>query len=63
MEEITLEAAVRVPGGTKVARSLRRAGRLPAIMYGHGETPQAVSLAAHDVEVALAHGQRTLSVA
>ncbi len=41
---------------------MRAAGRLPAIIYGHGEAPESVSLAHHEVEVALAHGARTLQV-
>jgi len=41
---------------------MRATGRLPAIIYGHGEAPESVSLAHHEVEVALAHGARTLQV-
>lgn len=41
---------------------MRAKGRLPAIIYGHGEAPESVSLAHHEVEVALAHGARTLQV-
>lgn len=32
------------------------------MIYGHGEAPESVSLAHHEVEVALAHGARTLQV-
>jgi large subunit ribosomal protein L25 len=35
--------------GTRVARRLRAAGRIPAIVYGHKETPQPISLARDDV--------------
>jgi large subunit ribosomal protein L25 len=41
---------------------MRAAGRLPAVIYGHGEPPESVSLTHHEVEVALAHGARTLQV-
>jgi len=41
---------------------MRAAGRLPAVIYGHGEAPESVSLAHHEVEVALAHGARTMQV-
>ena len=41
---------------------MRAAGRLPAIIYGHGEAPESISLAHHEVVVALAHGARTLQV-
>ena len=32
------------------------------MIYGHGEPPETISLSQHDVEVALAHGSRTLDV-
>lgn len=62
MENMTLKAESRTSLGTRAARALRDEGRLPAIIYGHGEPPEAVSLARHDVEVALGHGARTLQV-
>ncbi len=62
MEMITLKGQRRTAGGTRVARALRGAGRIPAVIYGHGEPPEAVSLALHDLEVALAHGARMLQV-
>ena len=45
-----------------MARAHRAAGKLPGVIYGHGEPPEAVSLECHEVEVALAHGARTLDV-
>ena len=62
MENMTLKAESRTSLGTRAARALRDEGRLPAVIYGHGEPPEAVSLARHDVEVALGHGARTLQV-
>jgi len=38
------------------------AGRVPAVIYGHKEPPESLSLALHDVELALAHGARMLQV-
>ena len=35
---------------------------MPAIIYGHGEAPESASFSIHDVEVALAHGARTIRV-
>jgi large subunit ribosomal protein L25 len=32
------------------------------VIYGHNEPPEAVSLSGHDVQVALAHGQRMLAL-
>lgn len=48
--------------GTKASRRLREGGRLPAIVYGHREDVVPISLDYHEVEVALAHGARTLDV-
>lgn len=44
-----LGAAPRQDGGKGVARKLRSAGRVPAVLYGHGEQPRALSVNAHDL--------------
>lgn len=45
MEAIALQSTSRTPGGKGAARRLRAAGRIPAVVYGHGvESPVAVSL-------------------
>ena len=62
METLTLKAEARTELGTRAVRALRKTGLLPAIIYGHGEAPEAVSLPAHEVEVALAHGARTVQL-
>lgn len=62
MEQMTLTAEPRTELGTRQARRFREQGRLPVIIYGHNEPPEAVWLAEHEVEVALAHGQRMLKV-
>jgi len=62
METIELKGERRTVAGTRDARKLREQGRLPAIIYGHGETPETISLNLHDVEVGLAHGVRTMGV-
>ena len=46
----TLAAAKREITGKKVAR-LRRAGRLPAVMFGHGVASENVSVDAHEFEL------------
>jgi large subunit ribosomal protein L25 len=45
----TLAAEHRELTGKKVAR-LRHAGRLPAVVYGHGITSDSISIDAHDFE-------------
>jgi len=62
MEAMTIKAEPRTTSGTRTSRALRATGRLPAVIYGHGEAPESVSLGHHEVEVALAHGARTLQV-
>ena len=47
---LTLAAEPRELLGKKVA-SLRRDGRLPAVVYGHGEGSENVSIDAHDFEL------------
>ncbi len=62
MEAMTINAEPRKTSGTRTSRAMRAAGRLPAVIYGHGEAPESVTLAHHEVEVALAHGARTMQV-
>jgi large subunit ribosomal protein L25 len=62
MEAQTLKATRRERIGTKHARRIRAKGELPAIIYGHGQDPEPVSLPAHDVEVQLHHGVRVLDL-
>lgn len=62
METILIKADRRGELGTRYARATRKAGLMPAIIYGHGADPEPVSLSAHDVEVALLHGARMLEV-
>ncbi|HUU84559.1 MAG TPA: 50S ribosomal protein L25 [Phycisphaerae bacterium] len=62
METVTLEGVRRVRVGTRHARRIRNEGKLPAIIYGHGEAPESVALSAHEVEVELQHGARVLTV-
>ena len=58
----TLKAQRRTAFGKRPTRRLREQGMIPAIIYGHGEDPVPVSLNEHDVEVALDHGARTLTL-
>ncbi len=49
MEAVKLSAASRTSTGKGVARSLRRTGRVPAVIYGHGRDPQALDVEASAV--------------
>ena len=46
-----LSAEPRNESGKGVARKLRAAGRVPAVVYGRDAEPQKVSINAHDVDV------------
>lgn len=50
MEAVTLTAASRTNTGKGAARSLRRDGRIPAVIYGHGRDPLALDLDSRSVE-------------
>jgi len=51
--EVHIAATSRTEFGKGAARRERRAGRVPAVLYGHGMAPRHVSLPGHDVLLAL----------
>lgn len=53
MPEVRIAAQPRTDFGKGPARRERRAGRVPAVLYGHGAEPRHVSLPGHDVLLAL----------
>src|SRR5206468_12943416 len=55
MAVISLNGVRRETLGEGGARQARREGRIPAVLYGHGETPVAVSVGARDLQLALHH--------
>lgn len=48
MSEVRLAAEPRTEFGKGAARRTRRAGKVPAVLYGHGIDPVHVALPAHD---------------
>jgi large subunit ribosomal protein L25 len=52
MEKQVIKATKRTVTGKQV-RQLRRAGQLPAVIYGHNVEPVVITLDAHDATVAL----------
>ncbi|HEY0971246.1 MAG TPA: 50S ribosomal protein L25/general stress protein Ctc [Gemmatimonadales bacterium] len=50
MATVRLNAQPRDRSGKGAARSLRREGRVPAVIYGHGREPQALSVATREIE-------------
>jgi large subunit ribosomal protein L25 len=56
MSDATLTAEPREQLGTRPAGRLRRGGRVPAIVYGHGGATEHVTVAARDLNHILASG-------
>jgi large subunit ribosomal protein L25 len=50
MASASLSAEARTETGKGVARKLRSAGRVPAVVYGHARQPQALSLQTRELE-------------
>ena len=53
MPEVRIEAEPRTEFGKGAARATRRAGRVPAVMYGHGAENRHFTLPGHDLMIAL----------
>lgn len=62
MEEVTLVADVGRPVGKSAARKIRRAGKVPAIVYGQGADPEPVAVPSRELQHILggAGGANTL---
>ncbi len=58
-----IEAERREKVGTVYAQRLRKAGRLPAIIYGHKKDPVAVSIDEREILIHLHHGTHVLDIA
>jgi len=57
-----LNAELRETRGKRNARRQRRAGRLLAILYGHGQPSVSLSLSAEAMEAAVRHGARLVKL-
>ena len=53
MSEVKISAEPRTEFGKGPARRTRRAGRVPAVLYGHGTDPRHISLPGHELMLAL----------
>lgn len=58
----TLHVEKRQELGTRHSVRLRREGRLPAVVYGHGEGSVSVSLPAEEMEASLRHGAKVVEL-
>ena len=57
MADIILNVEVRERAGTGGAREVRRAGRVPGVLYGHGKDPVNISVVAKDFKKSLHTGK------
>jgi len=56
MSEDQIKAETRTEFGKGAARRIRRASKVPAVLYGHGNEPVHLTLPGHDTMMALKHG-------
>ena len=56
MSEVKISAEPRTEFGKGGARRTRRAGKVPAVLYGHGEAPKHIALPAREFAAAIRHG-------
>jgi large subunit ribosomal protein L25 len=59
VSEVKISAEPRTEFGKGGARRTRRAGKVPAVLYGHGEKPRHISLPAREFSAAIRHGGMT----
>ena len=59
MPEVRISAEPRTEFGKGGARRTRRAGQVPAVLYGHGEKPRHIALPARELAAAIRHGGMT----
>src|ERR1700678_266567 len=53
MADVTLAAEVGRPLGSRATRRLRREGKIPGVIYGHGTDPLSVAVPARELRIAL----------
>ncbi len=56
MSETKIQAESRTEFGKGAARRIRRADKVPAVLYGHGTDPIHITLPGHETMLALKHG-------
>ncbi|MEI2820345.1 MAG: 50S ribosomal protein L25/general stress protein Ctc [Marmoricola sp.] len=54
--EEKIKAEIRTEFGKGAARRIRRDGKVPAVIYGHGHDPVHLTMPGHDTMMALKHG-------
>jgi len=59
VSEVRISAEPRTEFGKGGARRTRRAGKIPAVLYGHGEKPKHIALPTREFAAAIRHGGMT----
>ncbi len=62
MPEVKLTAELRTEFGKGAARRIRRAHKVPAVLYGHGTAPIHIALPGHETLLALRTANALLSI-
>src|ERR1051326_6193699 len=62
MATVSLSATPRSGKGTGIARKLRQAGEVPAVIYGHAREPQSLTLNTREIDKLLAQIAGTTTV-
>jgi large subunit ribosomal protein L25 len=62
MDITTLQAQKREAHGTRAAQRLRNAGKLPGIVYGHGEAPENVIVGTRELAGVVKQGQHIVQL-
>jgi large subunit ribosomal protein L25 len=60
VSEVRIVAESRTEFGKGPARRTRRAGKVPAVLYGHGDKPRHFALPGHELMLALKHDSNVL---
>jgi large subunit ribosomal protein L25 len=62
VSEVKIQAEPRTEFGKGAARRIRRADKVPAVLYGHGTDPVHITLPGHDIMLALKNANALLSI-
>ena len=62
MDIAQLKAETRQARGSAEARRLRKAGKLPVTLYGHGRPPESLTVSSRDLESLLEHKTHVLEL-
>lgn len=62
VSETKMKAEIRTEFGKGAARRIRRADKVPAVVYGHGEKPLHVTLPGHETMLAVKHANALIDL-